>query len=277
MLEYLKNTIDIVNDPDAISSLDELPLWSAPFGMLLLDRVKLKPAITALDIGFGMGFPLIELSQRLGSSSTVYGIDIWKTAIERARLKIKTFHINNVRLVEGDASSTEFEDSFFDLIVSNVGINNFENPRVVFDECYRVAKPGAQLLFTTNPKGHMKEFYRVYEATLSELNMTGLLRELQGHIDHRLTLETIQRMLEKSGFKVIEPTLNHFYLRYANGTAFLNHYFIKIGFLDAWKSLIPEESREKFFTRLEEKLNHIAEKEGELKLTIPCACIEASK
>jgi len=277
MLEHLESSIDIVNDPNAVSSIDELPLWSAPFGMLLLDKVKLKPAITALDIGFGMGFPLIELSQRLGHSSTVYGIDLWKTAIERARLKIKTFHINNVRLVEGDASSTEFEDSFFDLIVSNVGINNFENPRAVLDECYRVAKPGAQLLFTTNPKGHMKEFYQVYEETLSELNMAGLLRELQGHIDHRLTPGIIQEMLEKSGFKVVDSILNHFYLRYASGTAFLNHYFIKIGFLDAWKNLIPEEEREKFFTRLEEKLNFIAKKEGELKLTIPCACIEAVK
>jgi len=277
MLEYLQNTIDIVNDPEAVSAIDELPLWSAHFGMVLLERVKLKPAITALDIGFGMGFPLIELSQRLGNSSTVYGIDLWKTAIERAHLKIKTFRISNVQLVEGDASSMEFEDDFFDLIVSNVGINNFENPPAVFDECHRVAKPGAQLLFTTNPRGHMKEFYAVYEETLTELKMTSLRGELRKHIDHRLTVETIQGMLEKSGFKVVDSILNHFYLRYASGTAFLNHYFIKIGFLDAWKNLIPEEKRVKFFTRLEEKLNHIAEKEGELKLTVPCACIEASK
>lgn len=30
---------------------DELPLWSAPFGLLLLDRVPIKSGITILDVG----------------------------------------------------------------------------------------------------------------------------------------------------------------------------------------------------------------------------------
>ena len=30
---------------------DELPLWSAPFGLLLLDRVPMKAGLTILDVG----------------------------------------------------------------------------------------------------------------------------------------------------------------------------------------------------------------------------------
>jgi arsenite methyltransferase len=32
---------------------DELPLWSAPFGLLLLERVPMRPGLTVLDVGAG--------------------------------------------------------------------------------------------------------------------------------------------------------------------------------------------------------------------------------
>ncbi len=35
---------------------DELPLWSAPLGLLLLEHVPLRPGITILDVGAGTGF-----------------------------------------------------------------------------------------------------------------------------------------------------------------------------------------------------------------------------
>ncbi len=64
-----------VHDPDVVSAIDDAPLWSAPFGMKLLEVVKLRKQIRALNIGSGMGFPIIELSQRLGETCRVYGID----------------------------------------------------------------------------------------------------------------------------------------------------------------------------------------------------------
>ena len=76
MNNYLNHTFS-AEDFDLVSIIDELPLWSAPFGLDLLDSVKLKPKIRALDIGCGLGFSMIELAQRLGDSSKVFGIDPW--------------------------------------------------------------------------------------------------------------------------------------------------------------------------------------------------------
>lgn len=73
-----------------ISIDDELPLWSAPFGLKLLEYVTYKRDLTAVDIGFGSGFPLIELAMRLGESARIYGIDPWKKALERAEKKNQT-------------------------------------------------------------------------------------------------------------------------------------------------------------------------------------------
>lgn len=64
-------------DKKTINVFDEVTLWSAPFGRLLLENIPMKPKSKVLDLGFGTGFPLIELSQRFGGSSEIYGVDLW--------------------------------------------------------------------------------------------------------------------------------------------------------------------------------------------------------
>jgi protein-L-isoaspartate O-methyltransferase len=54
---YLHHTFSIA-DKELIAVIDELPLWSAPFGMKLLETINLKKGITVLDVGCGLGFPL---------------------------------------------------------------------------------------------------------------------------------------------------------------------------------------------------------------------------
>ncbi len=47
-----------LDSPENIGVFDELPFWSAPFGIRLFEQIHLKKNIRALDIGFGAGFPL---------------------------------------------------------------------------------------------------------------------------------------------------------------------------------------------------------------------------
>ena len=63
MSKFIKTNYDL-NDKEIISAIDELSLWAAPFGLKLLETIKLKKNITALDIGFGLGFPLLEVGDR---------------------------------------------------------------------------------------------------------------------------------------------------------------------------------------------------------------------
>ena len=66
---------------------DELPLWSAPFGLRLLDRVPMKPGLTILDVGAGTGFLTLELAQRCGSETKVIAVDPWNAGMNRLRRK----------------------------------------------------------------------------------------------------------------------------------------------------------------------------------------------
>lgn len=276
MQDYLNYSVNLDNR-DVVSALDELSLWSAPFGIMLLDKIGMKPGMTVLDIGFGSGFPLIELSQRLGKTSTVYGIDPWAVATERAKKKIAAFDIQNVKPMTGDASAMEFADNMFDLIVSNTGVNNFKDVEAVFRESYRVLKPGGRMALTTNPVGHMQAFYRILAEAVEELKLDHLLEPLEKQRQHRYSGNTIIHLLHGTGFELWEMSHREYTMRFADGAAFLDHYFIKIGFMEGWKSIFPEEVRADVFRCAEDKMNRIAQEQGEFKVTIPLTYIEAGK
>ncbi|HEX9163116.1 MAG TPA: class I SAM-dependent methyltransferase, partial [Thermoanaerobaculia bacterium] len=171
-----------LSDPNIVSAYDELPLWSAMFGLLLLDEVPLTGVRSVLDVGCGTGFPLIELAERLGPSAHVHGIDPWRAGLDRASEKIAARGTPNVTLHEGSASSMPFNDATFDLIVSNLGINNFDDRAAAMRECRRVARPGATIALTTNLQGHMRELYDVFDDVLRDDEAAK--RRLHDHVAH---------------------------------------------------------------------------------------------
>jgi ubiquinone/menaquinone biosynthesis C-methylase UbiE len=256
---------------------DELPLWSAPFGLLLLDRVPMKSGLTVLDVGAGTGFLTIELAERCGPGTQVIAVDPWKAGMDRLRRKIDQRRLENILLLEQDATAIDLPDASVDVIVSNLGINNFADPGAVLQTCFRVAKPGSTFLLTTNLIGHMAEFYDVYRAVLIELGLLDRLAALEAHINHRGTVDSVASLLRDAGFTVGDVVTSTFRMRFADGSSFLRHYFIRLGFVQGWKSVVAVESLQTAFERLERNLNAVAEERGELALTIPMACFVASK
>jgi arsenite methyltransferase len=252
-----------LSDPKIVNAYDELPLWSAMFGLLLLDEVPLANVRTALDVGCGTGFPLIELAERLGSAAHVHGIDPWEAGLDRARAKIAARRTPNVTVHEGSASQMPFNNATFDLIVSNLGLNNFDDRAAAMRECRRVAREGATIALTTNLQGHMREFYDVFEDVLRERGAD--VSKLHAHIAHRATIDSVRELLESAGFRVTRVIEKTAHMRFANGRALFNHHFIRLGFLDAWKEVAGAQ----VFSLLEERLNR------ELSLTIPMAYVEA--
>lgn len=277
MNNYLNHSFN-PDDPDLISVIDELPLWSAPFGLSLLDTINLMPNINALDIGCGLGFPLIELSQRLGTSCKVYGIDPWESAIERINLKIKTYNLKNVIAIKGVAEELPFDDNFFDLIVSNNGINNVEDMHKSLSECSRVSKPDAQFTVTLNLEDTMIEFYNLFEETLIKNKLVEEVKKMKQQIySKRKPLEDIKKSLSETGFEIKNIKNDSFTLRFLNGTAMFNHSLIKYWFLDGWKNILKPGDLQNIFEQVENKLNSVAKENGKVILTVPFVTIDCRK
>jgi ubiquinone/menaquinone biosynthesis C-methylase UbiE len=277
MENYLKHKTNI-NDKELISIIDELPLWAAPFGLSLLNKMKIGKGLNVLDIGCGTGFPLVEIAQRLGETSHVYGIDPWKEATDRAQFKIDKYGIKNITIINGYAENLPFDDSFFDVIVSNNGINNVEDLNKTFSECSRVGKKGAQFLFTMNLDGSMLEFYNVLHEELEKDNNTDAVEKMKNHIyEKRRPLNEIKQLLKNNSYVVNEIYEDKFFIRFADGSSMFKHSFIKYWFLESWKKIIEPENQELIFSRVEAKLNNYAVENGELKLTIPFAVINCAR
>jgi arsenite methyltransferase len=276
MPEFLHRTYDI-RQPELASALDEVSFWSSRFGAFLFKHLPLRPNVRILDLGCGTGFPSLELAQVYGTSCMVTGIDIWKEAILRAQAKQQAYQITNAELLAADAAHLPFADQEYDLIVSHLGINNFDDPRAVLTEGYRVGKPGATLVLTTNPSGHMREFYVLFREVLLEMGMPAAVERLEGNEAHRGTRGSLEGMLQAAGFDVIRVEEETFDLRYLDGTALFHHVLTQVGFLDGWRQVVDTKDEEGVFAALETRLNQAASSPGELRMSVPMLYLEAVK
>ena len=275
MKKYLTNDFDFSK---LIDVFDELPLWSAPFGLKLLDYIDYKTNITAIDLGFGSGFPLTEIALRLGDSSTVYGIDPWTDVFDRVRRKIQYYRLSNVRLIEGVAESIPLDDNSVDLITSNNGVNNVSDIDQVISECSRIIKQGGQFIQTMNLDLSMFEFYNQLERVLSELGMDSGIQLMHEHISKkRPSVDWMVDRIQSHGFMIKDLIHDQFEYRFANGSAMLNHYFIRLAFMDSWISLVPADKLDQIFDTIESRLNEDAKNLGGVKLSIPFVVINAIK
>src|SRR5215216_6347467 len=233
-LDFLSFRADF-SSPRIIAAYDELPLWSAMFGLLLLDEVPLASVRKALDVGCGTGFPLIELAERLGPAAEVHGVDVWTAGLQRCREKVEARATPNIQIHETSAKSMPFANEAFDLIVSNLGVNNFDDRDAAIRECRRVAQRGGTIALTTNLQGHMSEFYDIFRSVLEDDDD---LTRLEEHIHHRATVPDVRALLERNDFVVRRVVEREGVMRFANGAALFSHHFIKLGFLDAWKKAV---------------------------------------
>jgi SAM-dependent methyltransferase len=274
LTDYLDRTTDYA-DPAVASVIDEVSLWSAAFGWMLLDRIPMRRGMTVLDLGCGCGFPLFELAHRLGPSCRVAGLDVWKQAVDRAGGKRAAHGLRNVLLARGDGAKMPFADGVFDLIVSNVGVNNFEDAETAVAECARVTKRDGRLALTTNPKGHWADLYEVYREVLRETGRETLIPKLHAQEDHRATPDQLRGLLERGGFSCERGDHDEVRFRFTDGGALLRHSLTRFGFLDGWRSILPKDDEREVFAALEAKLDARAAAAGELVMHVPMIYLEA--
>jgi ubiquinone/menaquinone biosynthesis C-methylase UbiE len=96
---------------------------------------------TILDLGSGTGYLAIEIARK-APGLQVCGIDLSKRMVKIARRHAKG--VNNAQFVFGNAASLPFKDNSIDLVVSTGASHHWKTPRLVFDECYRILKPGQE-------------------------------------------------------------------------------------------------------------------------------------
>lgn len=277
MDKFLHSTYDYDSD-EFLEVLDELPFWSAPFGIRLFDSIMIRKNIKALDIGFGAGFPLTELAMRLGDTCKVYGIDPWEAATKKAQRKIKIYGIENIEIITGVAENIPLPDNSIDLITSNNGMNNVADLDKTLSECSRIMKSGGQFVLTMNTNESMIEFYDIMSEVLSEKGLNKEIEDMHRHIyKMRKPVDEVCKKLNDNSFEVTNIVTDKFEYKFADGKSMFSYFLINSSFLGSWKKLVPQDKVEEIFKEIIKRIDSISERDGCFKLTIPFVVIDCKK
>ncbi|RYY87558.1 MAG: arsenite methyltransferase [Chitinophagaceae bacterium] len=102
----------------------------------------IKPGQTVIDLGSGAGNDAFIARHEVGENGKVIGIDFTPEMIEKARQNAEVRGFNNVEFRQGDIEKMPVTANTADVIVSNCVLNLVPNKDGVFNEIFRVLKPG---------------------------------------------------------------------------------------------------------------------------------------
>lgn len=103
---------------------------------------RIKEGDMVVDLGSGAGNDCFIARHETGASGKVIGIDFTNAMIEKARKNAEVRGFNNVEFRQGDIENMPITSNVADVVVSNCVLNLVPNKHGVFQEIFRVLKPG---------------------------------------------------------------------------------------------------------------------------------------
>lgn len=97
-----------------------------------------------LDVGCGFGESLHTLSERVGPTGRVIGLDVGHEYLEIARGELESAGRTNVELLQADAQIHQFDEPF-DFIWSRNGTAFFQSPAAAFKNLCGALRPGGYM------------------------------------------------------------------------------------------------------------------------------------
>lgn len=128
-----------------------------------MKRMNVQAGETALDVCCGTGDWSVSLSEAVGQTGKVIGLDFSKNMLSIAKQKKQDLQLNQLELVHGNAMELPYEENSFDYVTIGFGLRNVPDYMTVLEEMYRVVKPGGKVVCieTSQPTliGYRQAYY----------------------------------------------------------------------------------------------------------------------
>ena len=106
---------------------------------------QLHPGETVLDLGSGGGIDVLLSARRVGPTGKAYGLDMTDEMLTLACENQRKAGVPNVEFLKGTIEKIPLPDNSVDVVISNCVINLSADKDRVFQEIFRVLKPGGRI------------------------------------------------------------------------------------------------------------------------------------
>jgi len=157
---------------------------------------SLQPGEVVVDLGSGGGFDCFLAADEVGESGHVIGIDMTPDMLSKARNNAAKGKFTNVEFRLGEIEFLPVANDTADVIISNCVINLSPDKQQVFNDTFRILKPGGRLAIS--------DVVATIELPEAMRNDPALIA---GCIGNASLIDDLARMMKDAGFEkiVIDP------------------------------------------------------------------------
>lgn len=118
-------------------------------GAVLIQRMKLEPGMSILDVGCGPGRLTIPFAKHVGPDGHVAAFDMQERMLQSLRARVSRHHLHNVEIIRGRAGEGEMKwQNRFDRAVLVTVLGEIPDKAKALHEIFQALKPGGILSVT---------------------------------------------------------------------------------------------------------------------------------
>jgi len=146
---------------------------------------SLRPGETVLDLGSGGGIDCFLAARQVGENGHVIGVDMTPEMLAKANANKARMGVTNVEFRHGQIEALPVEDGTVDAVISNCVINLSPDKGAVFQDVYRVLKPGGRVSisdivtegeFSPEMRADSAQWAECVTGAIDAADYTGLMR-----------------------------------------------------------------------------------------------------
>ena len=122
-----------------------LEKWLGEATEVMLDLPGVGPGARVLDVAAGAGGQSIAAARRVGPSGAVLATDISPRILEYAARQAAAVGLTNIETKTMDGEEIDVEESFYDAVISRVGLIYFPDQQAALKGMLRALKPGGRV------------------------------------------------------------------------------------------------------------------------------------
>ena len=153
----------------------DIERWLKAEGKTFLEDIGIKKGQTVLDFGCGSGHYTIPAAKAVGKKGKVYAVEKDGEVLDKLMEQAKSEGLNNIKRIDtsGDLK-IPLETNSCDVVLFYDVLHYMDKRKEIFDEAYRVLKPGA--ILSVYPK-HYKSDEPLW--ALGNLRLEDIIKEIE--------------------------------------------------------------------------------------------------